>query len=139
MKRVMFIIILGILGIGLTAWATKPPELPPDVIIIRPLSTKDNPYQWEYDEMLSPTVRITTANGIGSGVVIQSSIVSKFNSSKETLEQLNNSTVELYVLTAAHVVGNYAKVDVTFYDYSHEGTKTLSASVVITDTLKDLA
>ncbi|MBI4834417.1 MAG: trypsin-like peptidase domain-containing protein [Planctomycetes bacterium] len=136
---------------------TKPPELPPDlsasqagVIIIRPLETGNNPYQREYDEMLYPTVRITTANGIGSGVVIQSSIVSldpeglgtsgqKLNSSKETREQLNNSTVELFVLTAAHVVGKYAEVSITFYDYSNTTFTTITASVVLTDTNKDLA
>ncbi|MBI4834893.1 MAG: trypsin-like peptidase domain-containing protein [Planctomycetes bacterium] len=138
LKRILLIIILGILGIGLTVWATKPAELPPDVIIIRPLSTKDNPYQREYDEMLKPAVMITTLSGRGTGVIIPGSLVHQSTGSLAN-EQLNNSTVELYVLTAAHVVGNYAKVEVTFYDYSHEGTKSLSASVVITDTVKDLA
>jgi hypothetical protein len=123
--RLFIILMVGIGMIGLTAWATKPPEMPPDVIIIRVLPAEDNPYQKEYDEMLSPTVMIETLTGRGSGVVIH--------------HKGTKDTKNTYILTAAHVVGKYAKVDVTFYDYSHQGTKTLNASVVLTDTNKDLA
>jgi hypothetical protein len=121
--RLLIIVIVGITVIGLTAWATKPVELPSDVIIIRPLPIEDNPYQKEYDELLSPTVMIETLSGCGSGVVIATTDEHGYT----------------LILIASHVVGKYLSVDVTFYDYSHQATKTLSASVVITDTVKDLA
>jgi len=92
------------------------------------------PYQDEYEKMLYPTVRITSPNGTGSGVVIESSTVQKFNSSKVTIEPLNPSTFELYVLTACHVVDNQSVVNVEFYN-----STVITASVVITDTVKDLA
>jgi hypothetical protein len=121
--RLLIILIAGILAIGLTAWATKPVDMPSDVIIIRPLPVEDNPYQKEYDELLSPCVMIETLTGRGSGVVIATTDEHGYT----------------LILTASHVVGKYAEVDVTFYDYSHQDTKTLSASVVITDSHKDLA
>jgi S1-C subfamily serine protease len=121
--RLLIIVIVGIALIGLTAWVTKPMELPSDVIIIRPLPVEDNPYQREYDEMLSPTVMIETITGRGSGVIIKS----------------NES--DYYILTASHVVGNYPKVSVTFFSYRRgaEFAEELEASVIITDTNKDIA
>ncbi|MBI4833751.1 MAG: trypsin-like peptidase domain-containing protein [Planctomycetes bacterium] len=124
--RLLIIILTGIALIGLTAWATKLPELPSGVIIIRPLDKANNPYQREYEDMLYPTVRITTKTGTGSGVIL---------TTKDTKDTKNT----IYILTAAHVVGNYKEVDVIFYEYSHQDTKTLNASVVLTDTNKDLA
>ncbi|MBI4835106.1 MAG: trypsin-like peptidase domain-containing protein [Planctomycetes bacterium] len=126
--RLLIILITGILCIGVTAWATKPAELPSGVTIIKPMDKANNPYQKEYDEMLAPTVMIETLTGCGSGVVIPSSIVQQLNSSKET-----------YILTAAHVVGKYAKVEVTFYNYDNSTFNIITASVVMTDTSKDLA
>jgi hypothetical protein len=131
MKRLIIIVVLGIAGILFTAWVTKPMELPPDVIIIRPLPAEDNPYQKEYDEMLSPTVMVETLTGRGSGVVIDVTKVT-------TVTRVTGC----YILTAAHVVGNYAKVSVTFYSYVNTVQSILcelSASVVITDSNKDLA
>jgi len=79
-------------------------------------------YQELYDELLRPSVLISTPNGRGSGVVITST-------DKIT-----------YILTAAHVVGDEASVKVTFYYYSPNSIDTtITASVVATDTLKDLA
>ncbi|MBI4833215.1 MAG: trypsin-like peptidase domain-containing protein [Planctomycetes bacterium] len=127
-RRLIIILVLGIWGILFTAWVTKPPELPSDVIIIRPLPEGKNPYQREYDEMLKPAVMITTITGRGTGVIIPGSLVHQSISSTGT-----------YILTAAHVVGKYSSVDVTFYDYSHQDTETLRASIVLTDTGKDLA
>jgi len=137
LTRIILILVIGITAIGVTAWITKPMELPSDVIIIRPLPIEDNPYQKEYDEMLSPCVRIETLTGVGSGVIIPHR------------KDAKDAKGYVYILTAGHVVGNYANVDVTFYSYSKEGTNpperlfswagTLNASVVMTDTAKDLA
>jgi S1-C subfamily serine protease len=124
--RLLIIVIVGITVIGLTAWATKPMELPSEVIIIRPLPVEDNPYQKEYDELLSPCVMVETITGRGSGVVISTTDEHGYT----------------LILTAGHVVGNYAKVSVTFYSYVNTNQSILcelSASVVITDTNKDLA
>jgi S1-C subfamily serine protease len=102
-------------------------EVQTTVSVIKLLPADYNPYQKLYDEMLAPTVRISSSSGIGSGVIITAT----------------DSTD--WILTAAHVVGNYSAVSVTFYSYCHQDTKTpsnslcLSAFVVITDTNKDLA
>ncbi|MBI4833409.1 MAG: trypsin-like peptidase domain-containing protein [Planctomycetes bacterium] len=132
--RLLILLVLGIALIGLTARATKPMEMPPDVIIIRPMDKANNPYQREYDEMLKPVVMITALSGRGTGVIIPGSLVHQSTGSLAN-EQLNNSTNELYILTAAHVVGNYSTVTVTVYAPLCE----LSAFVVMTDTNKDLA
>ncbi|MBI4834941.1 MAG: trypsin-like peptidase domain-containing protein [Planctomycetes bacterium] len=122
--RLLIILIAGILLIGLTAWSTKPAELPSGVIIIRPMDKANNPYQREYDEMLSPTVMIETLTGCGSGVVIATTDEHGYT----------------LILTAGHVVGNYAKVSVTFFSYRKDAKDTeIDATVVITDTVKDLA
>jgi S1-C subfamily serine protease len=84
--------------------------------------------------MLYPTVRITTPSGTGSGVIIESSIVEKFNSSKATIKPLNSSAFELYVLTAAHVVDKENTVNIELYN-----STIITGTVVITDTVKDLA
>jgi S1-C subfamily serine protease len=81
--------------------------------------TPYTPYQDEYEKMLYPVVRITAGFSTGSGVIIET----------------NQETKELYVLTAAHVLGNANTVDVEFFSPS----VLRSATVVITDTLKDLA
>lgn len=118
MKRIIIIIVLGILAIWFTALVTRPAELPSDVRIIRVLPTADNPYEKEYNELLKPTVKVTTGFGTGSGVIINS---------------------EGYVLTAAHVVGKESSVIIHVYDYYKWTEELLPASVVITDTTRDLA
>jgi hypothetical protein len=92
-----------------------------------------NPYHKLYEEMLYPVVRITSPEGTGSGVVISYKL--KVTSS-ELKPETSNLKPETWILTAAHVVGDYSSVMVEF---CHEDTKTLSAVVVITDTNKDLA
>jgi S1-C subfamily serine protease len=91
---------------------------------IKVLPNDFNPYQELYDNLLKPTVKISSAGGIGSGVIISAT----------------DSTD--WILTAAHVVGNNSSVTVTFYSYI-SNTQTvlcdLRAFVVITDTNKDLA
>ena len=137
-KRLIVLIVTGIIGIGITAWATKPPELPSVVRVIRFLPAEANPYQKEYEEMLYPTVRISTSEGVGSGVIIRYNVTALECYNVETLKQCNTET---YILTAAHVVGDESTVTVTFYS-CHQDTKTQSnieATVLITDTNKDLA
>lgn len=72
-----------------------------------------NPYQKEYEKMLYPTVRIKTGFSTGSGVAIDD-----------------------YIFTAAHVVGNQSEVTVEIF---YPNLSEFSASVVITDTAKDMA
>jgi len=106
-------------------------EIQPEVTVIKMLPADWNPYQRLYDDLLSPTVRINTKEGIGSGVVININT---------PLTPLNRG--DCYVLTAAHVVENNSAVSVTFYSYANNKQSILcelSASVVMTDTAKDLA
>jgi len=102
---------------------------------IKLLSENYNPYQKLYDEMLYPTVRIESVSGIGSGVVINRPEESRDSASlRRGAEEAEKS---IYILTASHVVGNQSVVTVTLY--SQNIITSLSASVVITDTIKDLA
>ena len=103
-------------------------EVQSEVSVIKMLPPDWNPYQRLYDELLKPTVRINTKDGIGSGVVISTT----------------DSTD--YILTAAHVVENYSSVSVTFYSYNqpdksgnYSSCLIYKADVVMTDTNKDLA
>jgi len=80
-----------------------------------------NPYQSLYEDLLYPSVRITTDDGIGSGIIIH-------RGDAENAESI-------YILTAGHVVGNEALVKVELFG----STESLPAFVVATDTDKDLA
>ncbi|MFH1228699.1 MAG: serine protease [Planctomycetota bacterium] len=73
----------------------------------------DNPYYQEYERMLYTTVRISTGLGTGSGVVIDG-----------------------YIITAAHVVDNESAVTVELFFPEYI---KLDATVLVTDTVKDLA
>lgn len=87
-----------------------------EIVIVKAQQiTRINPYQEEYEKLLYPTVRISSPSGVGSGVVI--------------------SYTQIYILTAAHVVGEESTVTIEFFSPS----VFQSASVVITDTAKDLA
>jgi S1-C subfamily serine protease len=79
-------------------------------------------YEALYRDLLSPSVRISTSDGIGSGVIISNKLI-------------NSSTNKLFILTAAHVVGNESLVNVELFN----STESLPAFVVSTDTGKDLA
>jgi len=118
MKRIM-ILVLGIVGF-LMCDAGYEPQI---TQIIYPVRTPINPYQTEYEQMLYPTVRISSPSGVGSGVMIDVTRVTKgYNSYKG------------YILTAAHVVDNQNTVNIELYN-----STVITASVVITDTAKDLA
>ncbi|MBI4712742.1 MAG: trypsin-like peptidase domain-containing protein [Planctomycetes bacterium] len=83
-----------------------------------------NPYYQEYEKMLYPTVRISTPTGAGSGVIF-------------TTKDTKNTKATVYILSAAHVVGNES--DVRCEIWSDAGYTIQDARVVITDTVKDLA
>jgi len=82
-----------------------------------------NPYQTEYEQMLYPTVRISSPAGTGSGVVIAN-----------TNDTNKDEWTRIDILTAAHVVEDQSIVDIELYN-----TETITGTVVITDTVKDLA
>ena len=80
--------------------------------------TPYTPYQDEYEKMLYPTVRITTGFATGSGVII------------ETTDKHGYTLI----LTAAHVVEDKTIVNIELYN-----SEIITGTVVITDTIKDLA
>jgi len=95
-------------------------------------------YQRLYDELLKPTVRINTKDGIGSGVIIHHRDIHP----EPVAVQGKKDTENIYILTANHVVGNNTSVTVTVYSYISNTQVTLCelcAFVVMTDTNKDLA
>lgn len=95
------------------------------VTVIKVAQANPNPYQRLYEEMLYPTVRITTPQGCGSGVVISYRL------------QVKSSEPETLILTAAHVVGKESIVRCEMF--RDTGCEICDASVVMTDTAKDLA
>ncbi len=72
-----------------------------------------------YQEVLMPVVKVRAGNRTGSGVIIS----------------------DTYILTAAHVVGKQREAGVYIYEYEYElSVVTIkTATVIITDTYKDLA
>lgn len=96
-----------------------------------PAVVNPNPYHSLYEEMLYPTVRISTPSGTGSGVVISYKL--QVTSSKP---ETSNLQPETYILTAAHVVGDESRVTIEFF---YPATAQIEAMVIITDTNKDLA
>jgi S1-C subfamily serine protease len=134
-----WIIAIGLVGLGLLAdWYlifNCPTDLFKRVWDTQSVAIKEtiNPYQQLYDDLLYPSVRITTADSIGSGVIIDSyNVITLQRSNVETLKQCNN---EIFILTAGHVVGDEALVNVELFG----STESLPAFVVATDTDKDLA
>jgi S1-C subfamily serine protease len=138
LHRLVICLIAVIVIIVTAIEAVNTIEVTTELKVIKPLPADWNPYQKLYDELLSPTVRINTKDGIGSGVIIHH---------KDT-----KNTKNIYILTANHVVGNNTSVTVTVYSYlpvplarqtGISNTQTtlcdLCAFVVMTDTTKDLA
>ena len=120
-------------------------EIQSEVSIIKMLPADYNPYQRLYEELLKPTVRISSASGIGSGVVIPSYKLQDTSYKLDNLKPVTFNSVT-YVLTAAHVVENQSIVTVTFYSYNqpdksgnYSSCLIYEADVVMTDTNKDLA
>jgi S1-C subfamily serine protease len=119
MKQNRRLVLAWIIALGFVAFGVLANWYMVYVLAEQSLAVKEtlNPYQELYDELLYPSVRIVTDEGIGSGVVISS------------------TGYATYILTAAHVVGNKALVTVELFN----SAETLPAFVVATDTGKDLA
>ena len=88
------------------------------------------PYQSLYEEVLAPVVKITSKAGTGSGVIIATTDYTD-----------EHRLTQVYILTAAHVVGDENEVQVIYYSYRRDAefAEIIKATVVITDTIKDLA
>lgn len=96
-------------------------QIPEEIVIVRePRITQINPYQIEYEQMLYPTVRINSPAGTGTGVIIATTDAHRLT--------------QIYILTACHVVENENTINIELYN-----STVITASVVITDTAKDLA
>jgi len=129
MKRLIISILIGFIMV-LTLSPAELGERPtPEVIIIMPGQVNPNPYHQLYEDLLYPTVRITSESGVGSGVVI--SHRRDVHPPEAGKKDAKNT---IYILTACHVVDTQNVVNVELYD-----SRVITASVVITDTLKDLA
>ncbi|MFH1231033.1 MAG: serine protease [Planctomycetota bacterium] len=116
MKKIMLILVcLMILTLP------NPAGEPDKEIVIVLGKSSYIPYQEEYEKLLYPTVRITAGFATGSGVIF-------------TTENTKDTKNTIYILTACHVVDNQSVVNVELYD-----SRVITASVVITDTVKDLA
>lgn len=91
--------------------------------LVNPEPVRPEPYGSLYQEVLSPVVKVTTPQGRGSGVIISA------------------EAGRIRILTAAHVVGDASTVTVYIYEYQYKVpiVTIKSASVVMTDTAKDLA
>ena len=104
-----------------------------EIVIVRAPGQPRHPYQDEYEQMLYPTVRISSPSGTGSGVVIATTLRTLTGSQSENPERADEHRYT-QILTAAHVVEDQSVVDIELYN-----SETITGTVVITDTLKDLA
>ncbi len=124
-KRIARIVIGILTGLGLVASGMA-------IIMILSACVAGNSYPISQDsylamteQMVYPVVRVSTPSGCGSGVIIHH---------KDT----KNTKKEIYILTAGHVVGDESTVTVEIF--THPKPLLLEGiSVVITDTIKDLA
>lgn len=119
MKRIMILVLVGIM-LGFTAETQSIPREETLIEIVKAPGQPRHPYQDEYERMLYPTVRITAGYSTGSGVIFYR---------KDAKEEDN-----IYILTAAHVVEDESEVTIELYN-----STIITASVIITDTSKDLA
>ncbi|MFH1231438.1 MAG: serine protease [Planctomycetota bacterium] len=120
MKRVMLLVLVLI-------FATETPSAQREEkgieIVFKAQDKQINPYQEEYEKLLYPTVRINSPAGTGSGVVIS-------NTNHTNRDELTR----IDILSAAHVVNDQNVVDIEFYN-----SEIITGTVVITDTIRDLA
>ncbi|MBI4713357.1 MAG: trypsin-like peptidase domain-containing protein [Planctomycetes bacterium] len=111
--RLMLISVIALCVMGIALSNRRGAEVAEITIVDFSKKPYVNPYQSLYEKLLYPTVRIKAGFATGSGVVIDD-----------------------YILTAAHVVGDETSVIIeTFYPEQTE----IEATVIITDTIKDLA
>ena len=90
-----------------------------EVVIVN-AKAPQHPFQYEYEQMLYPTVRITAGYSTGTGVIIATTN--------------EHEITRIDILTAAHVVEDEIIVNIELYDAT-----VITGTVVITDTIKDLA
>lgn len=119
LHRLIGIMVIGIIMLGLSNQAGESDK--GYEIVFKAQDKQINPYQEEYEKLLYPTVRITSSSGIGSGVI--------FNA-----ECGMRSAESIYILTACHVVESQSVVNIKLYN-----SEIITGTVVITDTIKDLA
>jgi S1-C subfamily serine protease len=134
LHRLIILISTLVIILAITVMSLNTLEMTSDVTVIKMLPADYNPYQRLYNEMLYTTVRIESVGGVGSGVIIHHKDAPTKVGTPLRSAEINKWT---YILTAAHVVGNNTSVTVTIY--SQNVITSLPASVVITDTYKDLA
>jgi len=115
------LVILGLVLVLTTTVSENAGPVVSEVITYTP--PNPNPYHKLYEDLLYPSVRISTPTGIGSGVVITNT-----NATNE------DELTRIYILSAAHVVGNQSIVDIEFYN-----SEIITGTVIITDTIKDLS
>jgi len=118
--QITLITLIIILGIGCGISFDPAQDKQDEIVIVRAPGQPRHPYQDEYERMLYPTVRITAGWSTGSGVII--------------LTTDAHRCTQIYILTASHVVENEIIVNIELYDAT-----IITGTVVITDTVKDLA
>ena len=123
-KPRIWLIGLMVLILG-TTLTTENAENTETLVIDLSKTLPGNPYQEEYERMLYPTVRVKTLTSTGSGVIFH----------RRDAEDAEN----IYVLTAAHMVGDNSEVTVEIFTAKDAKDVKIEATVVITDTVKDLA
>ena len=121
MRKIILLVLVSVTMVFATESPRTQREKIEIVIVQAPSKEPRNPYQDEYERMLYPTVRISSPSGTGSGVVI-------------SVERGAYSVEGITILTAAHVVENETTVNIELYN-----STVITATVVITDTDKDLA
>jgi S1-C subfamily serine protease len=122
MKRIMILVLVGVAMVFATE-ASLQDKLRSQreetlIEIVKAPGQPRHPYQDEYEQMLYPTVRINSPAGTGSGVIFETTDSHRYTQ----------------ILTAAHVVEDQSIVDIELYD-----STSITGTVVITDTDKDLA
>ncbi|MEW6025894.1 MAG: serine protease [Planctomycetota bacterium] len=111
-----------------------------EILIVKE-PVKRHPYQEEYEQMLYPVVRITSSSGTGSGVILDVTKVTTVTRvtgcctpSPESVRGTCGHASLSFILTACHVVDNENTVNIELYNAT-----IITGTVVITDTIKDLA
>jgi S1-C subfamily serine protease len=140
MKRIM-ILSLMCLMLVFTAEAQSPQREDIEIIFKK---AEYIPYQDEYEQMLYPTVRISSVSGTGSGVIFnhkdilglleQSDLQPSIPGSIRLKPNCQSTKEYIYILTACHVVDKENTVNIELYN-----SAIITGTVVITDTIKDLA
>jgi len=132
MKRIMILVLVGIM-LGFTAETQSIPREETLIEIVKAGKPR-HPYQDEYERMLYPTVRITAGYSTGSGVVIATTDAHSAPVGARGHASLSSQITQIYILTACHVVEDESTVNIELYD-----SVIITGTVVITDTVKDLA